>query len=94
LVPAAEVDTDRALANGAARGTGHYRPPALVRVAKAAPYFHQGAVSTLEDVLSAARLEPTYANGFLGPGPVAGHLYGTDLPQVDRDALVTYLRAL
>jgi hypothetical protein len=94
LVPAAEVDTDRALANGAARGTGHYRPPALVRVADAAPYFHHGAVATLEDVLSPVRLEPTYARGFLGPGPVGGHAYGMELPQADRDALLRYLRTL
>jgi mono/diheme cytochrome c family protein len=94
LVPAAQVDTDRALANGAARGTGYYRPPALIRVANAAPYFHHGAVATLEDVLSAARLEPTYTKGFLGPGPVAGHRYGTDLSPSDRAALETYLRSL
>jgi hypothetical protein len=77
-----------------ARGTGYYRPPALIRVANAAPYFHHGAVATLEDVLSAARLEPTYTKGFLGPGPVAGHRYGTDLSPSDRGALETYLRSL
>ncbi|MDB4934794.1 MAG: hypothetical protein JWP87_1766 [Labilithrix sp.] len=93
-IPAERVGTDRALAFGGARGTGKYRPPALVRVSAAAPYFHHGAVPTLEDVLSPARLEPTYARSPLGKGAVAGHAFGTDLPAPDRAALVAYLRSL
>jgi len=88
------VDTDPALANGAARGTGHYRPPALVRVVAAAPYFHDGSVATLPDVLAPERLTSTFAGGFLGPGPVSGHRFGTTLPPSDREALVSYLRTL
>ena len=57
-------------------------------------YFHHGAVPTLEDVLSPARLEPTYARSPLAKGPVPGHAYGTDLPAPDRAALVAYLRSL
>jgi cytochrome c5 len=94
LVRAERVDVDRALATGGARGTGYYRPAALVRVADAAPYFHQGAISTLEDVLGVERFEPTYTKGFLGPGPVGGHRYGTHLEAADRDALLVYLRTL
>jgi hypothetical protein len=93
-VPAERIGTDRALAYGGARGTGTYRPPALLRVAAAAPYFHQGAVPTLEDVLSPARLEPTYAGSPVGKGAVAGHVFGTDLPAADRAALVSYMRTL
>lgn len=93
-IPAEKVGTDRALAFGGARGTGKYRPPALLRVAAAAPYFHQGAVPTLDDVLSPARLDPSYAKSPLGKGAVAGHTYGTDLPAPDRAALVAYLRTL
>jgi hypothetical protein len=93
-VPAERIGTDRALAFGGARGTGTYRPPALIRVAAAAPYFHQGAVPTLEDVLSPARLEPTYAGSPVGKGAVAGHVFGTDLPAADRAALVSYMRSL
>ena len=93
-MPAEKIGTDRALAFGGARGTGKYRPPALLRVSAAAPYFHQGAVPTLEDVLSPARLEPSYAKSPLGKGAVRGHLYGTDLPAADRAALVAYLRSL
>jgi hypothetical protein len=93
-VPAERIGTDRALAFGGARGTGTYRPPALLRVSAAAPYFHQGAVPTLEDVLSPARLEPTYASSPLGKGAVAGHVFGTELPAPDREALVSYMRSL
>lgn len=93
-IPADRVGTDRALAFGGARGTGRYRPPALIRVADAAPYFHQGAVPTLDDVLSPARLEPSYAGSPLARGAVAGHRFGTDLPSADRAALVAYLRTL
>jgi cytochrome c5 len=88
------IGTDRALATGAARGTGNYRPPALLNVKGAAPYFHHGAVPTLDDVLSPDRLESSYARSPLGKGPVRGHLYGTDLPVEDRRALVSYLESL
>lgn len=93
-MPAETIGTDRALAFGGARGTGKYRPPALVRVSAAAPYFHQGAVPTLEDVLSPARLAPSYAKSPIAKGAVSGHTYGTDLPAADRAALVAYLRSL
>jgi len=93
-VSAERIGTDRSLAFGGARGTGKYRPPALLRVAAAAPYFHHGAVPTLDDVLSPERLEPSYAKGSLGKGAVPGHVYGTDLPREDRSALVAYLRTL
>ncbi|MBS2015587.1 MAG: c-type cytochrome [Deltaproteobacteria bacterium] len=93
-IVADKVGTDPALANGGARGTGKYRPAALVRVDRAAPYFHQGAVPTLADVLSPDRLGASYARGTLGKGPVAGHTFGTDLPRADRDALVAFLETL
>ena len=83
-----------ALADGTARGTGKYRPPALVRVRAAAPYFHHGAVATLDDVLSPERLEPSYRRGVLGQGAVPGHAFGTDLPAADRRALVSWLSTL
>jgi mono/diheme cytochrome c family protein len=93
-VAADRVGTDLAFANGGARGTGRYRPAALVRVDRAAPYFHQGAVPTLEDVLSPERLQATYTRGVVGKGAVIGHKFGTDLPAADRDALVAFLRTL
>jgi hypothetical protein len=94
LVPTDEVETDPALANGAARGTGHYRTAPLVRVASAAPYFHNGAIASLQEVLSPSRLESTFAKGMLGTGPVSGHRYGMELTPADRDTLVAYLLTL
>ncbi len=93
-VSASVVGTNEALANGGARGTGKYRPPALLAVARAAPYFHDGTVRTLEDVLSPARLAPSYVRGPLGRGAVPGHAFGTALPARDRAALVGFLRTL
>jgi mono/diheme cytochrome c family protein len=93
-IAAAKIGTDPSLANGGARGTGTYRPPALLRVSAAAPYFHQGAVPSLEDVLSPARLEPSYARSPLGKGPVKCHEYGLDLPKEQRADLVAFLRTL
>jgi cytochrome c5 len=94
LVSAQLVETNAALANGAARGTHSYRTPALVRVRSAAPYFHDGSLRTLADVLSPARLDPGYRGGFLGPGPVSGHRYGLDLPEDEKSALLAYLQTL
>lgn len=91
---AARVGTDAALANGAARGTGNYRPPALIRVSQAAPYLHHGAVPTLEDLFSPERLSASYTRSPLGPGPVPGHAYGTDWPLADRTALIAWLQTL
>ena len=93
-VAADKVGTDRALAVGGARGTGRYRPAPLLRIAMAAPYFHHGAVPTLEDVLSPERLQAGYTRGSLRPGPVPGHPYGTEWPAGDRAAVVAFLKTL
>jgi hypothetical protein len=76
---------------GLARGTGRYRPPALLALGRAAPYLHHGALATLDDLLSPDRLRADYVGGARGPGPVAGHAYGLDLPSDDRAALLGYL---
>jgi cytochrome c peroxidase len=93
-VAAERVGTDRAFANGGARGTGTYRTPALIRVAAAAPYFHDGSVPSLADVLSPERLAPSYARSPVGKGAVPGHAFGTELSVEERDALVVYMRSL
>jgi mono/diheme cytochrome c family protein len=80
-IPVARIGTDPSLADGRARGTGRYRVAPLVRVADAAPYFHDGSVPTLEQVLSPARTAP-------------GHRFGTALPEADRAALVKFLETL
>ncbi|MBL8949867.1 MAG: hypothetical protein JNK82_03760, partial [Myxococcaceae bacterium] len=83
VVDAERVGTDLALANGTARGTGHYRPPSLLRLTKAAPYLHHGAVPTLEAMFDPERLKT-----------VPGHDYGTDWSAEDREALLKFLRTL
>ena len=93
-VEVARVGTDRALASGGARGTGRYRPPALLRVRDAGPYLHHGAVRSLDELLGPERLGASYAAGTLGPGPVPGHTFGTDLPLSERGAIVAFLRTL
>jgi hypothetical protein len=93
-VAVARVGTDPALALGGARGTGFYRPPVLLHVGDAAPYLHHGAVPSLEDLFSPDRLAAKYHRSPLGPGPVGGHVYGTDWPEPDRAALVAFLRTL
>jgi len=93
-VPAERVGTDPTLALGRARGTGTYRPAPLLRAADAGPYLHHGAVTTLEDLLDPVRLQDGYERGILGPGPVPGHAYGTELPAERRAELLAYLRTL
>lgn len=93
-VAAESVGTDRALADSRARGTGKFRPAPLVAVARAAPYFHDGSVPTLADVLDPARLRSDYARGVREPGAVAGHAFGTELAAPQRTALVAYLATL
>ena len=93
-IPAAEVGTDPALAFGRARGTGLLRPSPLIRVADAAPYLHDGSVVSLEHLLGRARFESDFGGGARGPGPIAGHAFGTELSGPDRRALISYLRTL
>lgn len=94
VVDAAFVGTDPALANGAARGTGFYRPAALLNVRFAAPYFHDASVPTLEDVFSADRFEPDYDRRTHGEGPALGHRFGVDLSDEEKADLLAFLRTL
>ena len=94
LVTADEVGTDPALASGSARGTGRYRPPALVRVRDAGPYLHDGSVATLDDLFDPARLASTWTRGVVGAGAVPGHAFGTRGSVRDRRAIVAWLETL
>jgi mono/diheme cytochrome c family protein len=92
LVAASRVGTDPALATGHGRGTGRYRPAALLAVAEAGPYLHDGSLATLEDLFGAARFSPSY-RGVNGVGAVPGHPWGTDWRSDDRAALLAWLRS-
>ena len=94
LVSSVSVGTDGALAAGQARGTGYYRTPALLRVKRGAPFLHHGAVKSVRELLSPARLTAGYHGGAVGDGPVPGHPFGMDLSAVERDALVAYVEAM
>ena len=91
VIAAESIGTDRALATSRGRGTGTYRVAPLVRVADGAPYLHDGSVATLAELLSPARLQPDYAGGRLGPGPIPGHTAGVELGADDRAALLEFL---
>ncbi len=93
-MPAAQVGTDPALADGQARGTGRYRIAPLLRVGDGAPYLHDGSVPSLDALLSSARQAPDFTGGARGPGPIRGHLYGVDLPPAERAALIAYVESL
>lgn len=88
------IGTHPALATGRGRGTGSYRVPPLVRVGDGAPYLHDGSVASLAELLSPTRLRPDYTAGRHGPGPIAGHRFGTDLGAADRAALLGFLATL
>jgi hypothetical protein len=92
-IPHKRVGTNPALATGQARGTGNYRVAPLLDVGNAAPYLHHGAVGSLADLLSPARLTADY-RGPLGTGAVPGHNFGTDLAEADRRALISFLEIL
>lgn len=94
VIDAADIGTNPALAESRGRGTGTYRVAPLVRVADGAPYLHDGSVASLSQLLSPARLQPDYAGGRLGPGPIPGHTAGMDLSPRDRDALLAYLQSI
>lgn len=77
------VGTDRTAGDSPTRGTGRYRIPSLRGVAHRAQYLHTGAFRSLEAMFDPARLDEH-----------PGHRWGTDLPQQDRRALLSYLRRL
>ena len=71
-----------------------FKVPTLRNVALTAPYLHDGTVASLDDLLSRERLAPGFTRGARGPGPIAGHTFGAELPAEDRAALVRYLETL
>ena len=93
------VGTDPGLALNSRRATGYYKVPSLKGVWYRGPFPHNGAVLTLEDWFNPHRLDDDYVpTGFRGyenkPHPVRGHLFGLDLPDSDRKALIAFLKTL
>jgi cytochrome c553 len=93
-VALAVVGTDPTLGRSAVRGTGTYRVPSLHGVASRGPLLHDATVPSIDAMFDPARVTPAFTGKLHGSGAVPGHPFGLDLPDGDRAALVTYLRAL
>jgi mono/diheme cytochrome c family protein len=92
--PLAEVGTDPRCGLSPDRGTGFYRVPSLRGAALRPTLFHDGTLPGLEALLDPARLDDTYQGGARGPGAVKGHVFGLELSDADRAALLAYVRSL
>jgi hypothetical protein len=88
------VGTDPTFGLSADRGTGTYRVPSLHGVGDRGPLLHDGTVPCLEALFDPARQAASYPSRLHGQGAIPGHSFGLDLATADRDALVTFLRAL
>jgi hypothetical protein len=97
---AQSVGTDPTLAMQTRRGTGLYKIPSLKGVWYRGPFEHNGSVSTLEDWFDPKRLADDYVpTGWKGPPDtkvraVKGHEFGLDLSELDRVALIAFLKTL
>jgi hypothetical protein len=92
-VPLDVIGTDPTIGNSLVRGTGSYRVPSLRGVGLRALLLHDGSLPSLDAMFDPARLDPGYAGG-VRAGAVPGHVFGLDLSDPDRSALLSYLEAL
>lgn len=93
------VGTDPGLALRTRKGTGYYRIPSLRGVWYRLSLEHSGSIGSLEDWLDSRRMRDDYEpSGWRGPGvkkrAVPGHLFGHELPEEDKAALIAFLRTL
>jgi cytochrome c5 len=93
-VPLATVGTDPWLGESPDRGTGAYRVPSLHGVGSRGPLLHDATVASVADLLDPVRPTAAFTGKLHGTGAVAGHLYGLELSDADRAALVAYVEAL
>jgi len=93
------VETDSVTALYSRRGTGYYKVPTLRNLWLQTAFFHNGSLSSLEEVFDERRLQPDYVPGGFKPThvksmAVKGHPFGLDLNDEDKKALLAYLRSL
>src|SRR5262245_20008462 len=93
------VGTDPSLAMKTRKGTGYYKVPSLKGVWYRGRYLHDGAVTTLEEMFNAARLQDDFVpSGFKPFGwrtrAINGHEFGLKLPAEEKTALLAFLRSL
>jgi hypothetical protein len=93
------VGTDPGLATKTRRGTGYYKVPSLKGVWYRGMFGHSGWCATLEDWFDPRRTREDYVpTGFKPYGAktyaVRGHPFGLDLSDLDRKALIAFLKTL
>jgi mono/diheme cytochrome c family protein len=88
------IGTDPAAGLSADRGTGQYRVPSLRGVSTRGPLLHDGSLAGLADLLDRRRLEPGFARGLHGAGPVPGHQFGLDFDATEQRQVLAYLATL
>jgi hypothetical protein len=93
------VETDSVSALYTRRGTGYYKVPSLRGVWFRSAFFHNGNLTSLEEILDPKRLQPDYVpTGFKPPHlktmPVKGHIFGMELSEPDKKALISFLKTL
>ena len=93
------VETDSVSALYTRRGTGYYKIPSLRGVWFRSAFFHNGNLTTLEEMLDADRLRPDFVpSGFKPPHvktmAVKGHEFGFELSKEDKEALIAFMKTL
>jgi hypothetical protein len=93
------LGTDPGLALFTRRGTGYYKVPSLRGAWNRTAFLHSGYFATLEDMFDRKRLRDDYIPTGYKPAnlktmAVPGHLYGLDLRDDEREALIAFIKSL
>lgn len=93
------VETDSVTALYSRRGTGYYKVPSLRYLWMQTAFFHNGSLTSLEEVFDPKRLRSDYVpSGYKPPHrktmAVKGHPFGLELNEHDKRALIAYLKTL
>jgi hypothetical protein len=93
------VETDSVSTLYSRRGTGYYKVPSLRGVWFRSAFFHNGNLSTLEEVLDPGRVRSDFVpTGYKPPHvrtmAVKGHPFGFELTAEEKQALIVFLKTL